>query len=173
MPATVTDCRALRDQAAAAHVISLIAQGTFELYSDLKVLVLGAGITWIPPVLWRFDTDAKALRGDAPWLNELPSEYFRRFFRVGTYPLERAATAAQLAKYLGSFRQIEDIVCFSSGYPDSDANSPAEVRSKLPIEWHEKVMATNAESLFALRTPPIADSHAADVSSKEKLERAE
>ena len=156
LPATVTDYRALRDQAQASYVVNMIAQGVFERFPTLRVLVLGAGVTWVAPLLWRFDTDAKALRRDAPWLKRLPSEYFRQFFRVGTFPFAGPASSDQMVKYLNAFRNIESILCFASGYPDIDSDSAMSVSDTLPQDWRAKVMGSNALDFFRWPSRSVA-----------------
>jgi predicted TIM-barrel fold metal-dependent hydrolase len=164
LPATVTDYRVLREQAQMTHVVNMIAQGVFERFPTLRVLVLGAGVMWVAPLMWRFDTDLKALRRDAPWLKRLPSEYFAEFFRVGTFPLEATPTPEQIVKYLSSFRNFENIMCFASGFPDIDSLRRNSLESIIPQEWSDKVFSANAVEFF--RWPGSAIPHSAEVGAR-------
>jgi predicted TIM-barrel fold metal-dependent hydrolase len=115
---------------------------------ELKVLLVGAGVTWVQTVIWRFDNEFKALRREVPWLSEEPSQYFLRNLRVSTYPLDGVPTTAAWSKVLGAQPGLEDMICFASGYPNWDADSAAAVAAKLPPAIHDKLFRENAEKLF-------------------------
>jgi predicted TIM-barrel fold metal-dependent hydrolase len=148
---TYSDHRALVPQAAMLHVVSLISQGVFERYPLLRVLLVGAGATWVPPFLWRFDTNYQGIRLEAPWLKRLPSEYFREFFRVATYPFSPAPSPEQLVRYYEAFGGFDDLLCFGSGYPNWDTATPAQVTETLPDDWWQKISHTNSLDLFRWR----------------------
>ncbi len=67
---------------AQAQVMSLVAEGVFERVPSLRVALLECGFSWVPPMLWRFDKDWKAVWREVPWLKARPSEYVRRHFRA-------------------------------------------------------------------------------------------
>ena len=56
------ETHALLPQSAMTHMASLIAQGVFEKWNDLKVVIIECGVAWVPSVLWRLDANYKALR---------------------------------------------------------------------------------------------------------------
>jgi predicted TIM-barrel fold metal-dependent hydrolase len=130
------------------HAVSLIGQGLFVMMPELKVLLVGAGVTWVQTVMWRFDNEFKALRREVPWLSEQPSQYFLHNLRVSTYPLDGVPTPAAWSKVLGAQPGLEDMICFASGYPNWDADSAAAVAAKLPPAIHDKLFRENAEKLF-------------------------
>lgn len=145
---TYTDVYALASQPISTHLVSLIAQGVFERWPGLKVFVVGAGVTWITPMLWRFDTDFKAFRRDAPALSMLPSEYVHRNVRIGTYPLDRLQTPERLQDYLSVQPELEDVLCYASGFPAVDRDVPADLERWLPSAWLPKVLEGNARDTF-------------------------
>jgi predicted TIM-barrel fold metal-dependent hydrolase len=148
MPGTYAAYHVLSPQALMAHVVTLIGQGVPERYPTVKFVVIGGGAAWVVPQMWRFDTDYKAFRLDSPWLKDLPSAYFRKSFRVGTYPFDYAASADQLASYFGAYPGVEDVLCYASGYPDWDCDTPAKVEASLPPAWWSRVMRDNARQSF-------------------------
>ncbi len=85
-PTYYLEMRMARPQIAQAHVTSLICEGVFEKYTDLKWVFVEVDTWWIPGLLDHFDADWKALRDYTPWVKQLPSEYFRKHIRVGTQP---------------------------------------------------------------------------------------
>ena len=68
------------------QVLSLIAEGVFDRYPDLRVCLAELGFAWLPSLLWRFDKDWKALWRETPWVRDKPSIYVRKHFRATTSP---------------------------------------------------------------------------------------
>jgi predicted TIM-barrel fold metal-dependent hydrolase len=146
--ATYTDYRTLLPQAQMFHAMSLITNGVFERFPNLRVLMVGAGAAWLAPFLWRFDTEYHSMRVEAPAMKRLPSEYFREFFRIGAYPVDPAPSGERLVRYFEASRGMDDLLCFASGYPNRDTGTPEQVRSLLPGSWWPKVLRENAAGLF-------------------------
>ena len=49
-----------------SHVLSLVSEGVFERFPDLRVSLLECGFAWLPPLLWRFDKDWKGVWREVP-----------------------------------------------------------------------------------------------------------
>jgi predicted TIM-barrel fold metal-dependent hydrolase len=148
LPVTYADYRILAAQPLMAHLVSFIGQGVFEKYPDLRLFVVGIGASWIPGLMWRFDTNYKTLRREVPWVTRIPSEYLRSNVRISTYPLDRTPKPEQLVRILNAYGGAEDLLCFASGYPDWDANDVSYVADRLPSEWHRKIFYDNALTFF-------------------------
>jgi hypothetical protein len=146
--ATYAEFRTLAPQALMTHSASIIGQGVMDHYQDLRFLLLGGSAAWITPFLWRLDTEFKAFRHDMLWLKELPSELFKRSFMVGTHPFMFAGEKAQLERYWGVDEELRDVICYASGYPDSECTIPADVSSMFPPGWMSSVLGQNALSFF-------------------------
>ncbi len=145
---TYADLYALSSQSIAAHLLSLIGEGVLERWPDLKLFAVGAGVTWLTPELWRFDSNFKAFYRDAPQLSLLPSEYIERNVRIGTYPFDRFASAGQLERYLAVEPGLERLLCYASGYPAWDAQPPSVLSDGVPAAWADRVLAGNALEAF-------------------------
>lgn len=147
-PATFGEYYALAAQPFMTHITSMISQGVFEKYPNLRVLLLGCGAFWVPAFLWRFDTNFKGLRRDAPWLKSLPSEYFFKHIRIGTNPLDKVDSRKKFRRILNTTTQLKDVLCFASGYPNWDSDDPAMVAEEFPEDWRPGIMKNNASALF-------------------------
>ncbi len=132
-----------------AHATSLICEGVFAKFPDLKVILLEGGVSWVPPLLWRLDADWKLLRAEVPHLTELPSAYFRRHIRLSSQPIEEPEDPQHL---LDAWRlaDAEHTVLFSSDYPHWDFDDPyAAFPREMPDEWKRRIYRENARALFA------------------------
>ena len=85
-------------QVAQTHVLSLVSEGTFARFPDLRVVLAECGFTWLPSLLWRFDKDWKSVWREVPWVGERPSELVRRHFRATTAPAHLPADRGQAAE---------------------------------------------------------------------------
>jgi predicted TIM-barrel fold metal-dependent hydrolase len=47
-----------------------------------------------------------------------------------------------------SLKGMDDVLCFASGYPNWDSETPDAVMQELPPSWLPKVMRDNASKLF-------------------------
>jgi predicted TIM-barrel fold metal-dependent hydrolase len=130
-----------------SHLVSFIAHGVFEKFPTLRLLIVEAGVAWIPWFLWRFDGEYKAIRRETPWLKRLPSEYFRDHVRVTTQPLETSPKREHLFEML-DWVDGRELICFSSDYPHWDTDEVAHVARRLPASWHAQVFRDNALALY-------------------------
>src|SRR5438067_4126155 len=64
-------------QSMQANLISLVVEGVFERFPDLRVVSAENGFGWVPPLLWRLDSAYALLRDEVPHLRRRPSEYLR------------------------------------------------------------------------------------------------
>lgn len=132
-----------------AHTVSLVCEGVFEKFPNLKFVMLEGGLAWLPHLMWRLDKNYKALRSQVPWLKRLPSQYIRDHCYFSTQPIEEPDNP----KYLGDlFNMIdaENMIMFSSDYPHWDNDSPMEILTKLSPEMRRKIFYDNAKSLYNL-----------------------
>jgi hypothetical protein len=146
-PATAGEFHALSWQTQMAHVSSLIMQGVFDRFPNLKVLLVGAGGVWLAGHLWRLDQRFSATRGDARWLRRRPIEYVDHFF-LATHRLEQPPRPALLARALAVLPGVEDRLIYASGYPDSGWQDPVDATRAFPESWRAKVLHDNAQSFF-------------------------
>lgn len=71
-----------------AQLLSMIAEGVFKRFPELRVVLLESGVTWLPSFLWRSDKDWKGLRREVPWVDRLPSEIVRDQVRLSLHPFD-------------------------------------------------------------------------------------
>lgn len=135
------------------QVISLICNGVFDEFPRLRFMVLEAGFSWLPHVMWRLDREYRQGRIEVPWIKKLPSEHIRARLKLSTQPTEDIS-ADQWLK-LVDLMGTDEILVFSTDYPHFDFDSPAAaIPRTLPDDLREKILWKNAAGFYGLDTPP-------------------
>jgi len=134
-----------------AHLVSLLCHGVFDRLPSLSVLMMEGGVAWLPGILWRLDTNWRALRVEVPWLERKPSEVVRERIRFTTQPLEHTDGNDKLLFEMLEAVGAPEILCFASDYPHWDSDEPSHMLKRLPEAWREKVMHENAAALYGER----------------------
>ncbi len=94
-PSHLIEDLASQSQAFQSQVMSLVLEGVFNRLPDLKVVLLGSGVSWLPPLCWRLDKNWKGIRREVPWVERLPSEIIRESVRLTVRPLDAPPDAFQ------------------------------------------------------------------------------
>ncbi|MCB0109202.1 MAG: amidohydrolase, partial [Caldilineaceae bacterium] len=103
-----------------SQIISLIAEGVFDRFPDLRMTLIEAGFTWLPSLMWRIDKEWKGLRHNTPWVKRLPSEYMHDHLRFTTQPTDAPPNPEQLRQILTQL-DSEELLLFGSDYPHHHA----------------------------------------------------
>jgi predicted TIM-barrel fold metal-dependent hydrolase len=128
------------------HVLSLVSEGVFERFPDLRVSLLECGFAWLPPLIWRFDKDWKALWREVPWVKEKPSTYVKRHFRATTAP-------ACLPESVGEVRELLEMIgpgwlIYASDYPHNHGPGVDVLFEALDDEESQAVRQANAAAFY-------------------------
>lgn len=136
-----TSCQAL--------VTSLIMEGVFERWPDLKIVLIEAGFAWLPALGWRLDSLWKRLKSEVPQLRLAPSEYIRRHVWVSTQPMEEpddSAKVIDVMRWIGM-----DRIMFASDYPHWDFDDPfLALPPQLTAAERAMIYSGNAQALYGL-----------------------
>jgi predicted TIM-barrel fold metal-dependent hydrolase len=154
-PSYYIEYRALRSQVYMAHLASFIFEGVFELFPTLKVVLLEAGVFWLAPFLWRLDMDWKGLRYQTPWVERLPSEYFRSNMFLGSQPIEPTPDL-QAFQSMMKWVHAKETLLFCSDYPHWDFDSPHLAFPKMDAGLSDQIFVNNATRLYGF--PSVVDS---------------
>jgi uncharacterized protein len=132
-----------------AQVVSLILEGVFECFPDLKIVMIEAGFGWMPSLGWRMDKNWKRLKDEVPHLKKAPSEYLRQHFWVSTQPMEEAEDAEHLIDTMSWVGW--DRIMFASDYPHWDFDDPLlALPPSLDDARRVKIFSENARALYRL-----------------------
>lgn len=134
-----------------SQLISLITEGVFDRFPNLRVAVVDGGFTWLPSLMWRFDKDWKGLRREVPWIRRPPSEYIREHIRFTISPIDAPSDVDVLSQILDEMWGGE-LLLYASDYPHWRSESREQALFQaLSSEWVPKVMGENAAELYGLR----------------------
>jgi len=106
-------------------------------------------VAWLPPFLWRFDKNYKAMRSECPWVRDLPSIITCRHFRFSSQSAEVSEPAEEFWRLMDSLPD-PNILMYSSNYPRWDTQPPENsfALSTCPPERLEALAHIEAEKTF-------------------------
>jgi uncharacterized protein len=141
----------LEDYASNAHIaqvqmMSLVAEGVFSEFTDLKVVFVECGFSWLPPQLWRFDKDWKGVWREVPWVNDRPSEFVRRHVRFTTAPAQLPRDPGQLVQVLEMVGS--ELLMYASDHPHKHGDGVERLLSALDDDASEAVLRGNAAAFY-------------------------
>lgn len=133
-----------------AHVASLIFEGVFERFPELRLVIIEGGIAWLPPFMWRMDRAWEQLRAEVPHVRRPPSEYVRQHLWLTTQPMEEPPRRGDFTQLL-THLDMNDQIMFATDYPHWDFDAPdSAFPVRLPPDLEQKLMAENARALYRL-----------------------
>lgn len=148
-PTYYMEARMARPQIASAHAASLICEGVFEKFPNLKFALIEVQQLWAVGLMWHMDVDWKAIGDQTPWLKRRPSEIFREHIRVGSQPMHEPEKPEQIHQMLEMLHADETLI-FCTDFPHFDWNDPATVLPKLSEKMHRRIFADNALELLRI-----------------------
>jgi predicted TIM-barrel fold metal-dependent hydrolase len=135
-------------QAFQAQVLSLVSEGVFAEFPDLRVVLVEGGFTWLPSLMWRFDKDWKGLRREVPWVKRPPSEVIRQHFRLTVQPLDEPDEPRHLLDVVDQLG-ADDLLLFATDYPHLQFGSgDRSIPRGLTPELRSKILSGNARRLY-------------------------
>lgn len=133
-----------------ALVTSLVAEGVFEAFPTLKIVLIEGGFVWLPSLMWRMDKHWRTLKGEMPHLRRPPSEYVREHFWFTTQPIDEPNKPAHIRETIDWIGW--DRILFSTDYPHWDYDDPNTALAKIRMNQQERdgIMRGNAAQLYGL-----------------------
>lgn len=131
------------------HLTNMVINGIPERFPDLRFIFMECGVTWLPFISSRLDTEFLMRPSEAPLLRRLPSEYIAEFFHT-SQPLEHASDE-QMGVNLDLI-DAEHRLLYASDYPHQDFDHPSTIADLRCIGGpaRERILGRNAAELFGL-----------------------
>ena len=121
---------------------SLVAEGVFQKFPKLKVVLLESGVTWLPACMWRMDKTWRGVRSEVPWVNRRPSEIIRDHVRLTIQPFDDPPGAKDVATILDGIGS-DDMLLHSSDYPHWHFEGNDTIPPGLPDALLQKILVDN------------------------------
>lgn len=132
-----------------AHLASMMCEGVFDRFQDLRFTFVEGGYAWALPFMWRMDRHWKELRREVPGLKRLPSEYLRQHVSFTRQPVEEPADRRHLARVIELLgpQSVE----FATDYPhwDGDYNAAVNFAGVAP-DVRKQILGLNAVHKYRL-----------------------
>lgn len=138
-----------------AHLVSLVTEGVFKKFPNLKFVLVEGGVSWLPPLLWRLDKNWKGLRMTVPWVDRPPSHIVHAHVLLTTQPLEEPENIHHFHAILDMF-DAAHMLMFSSDFPHWDGDVPDFAARQFPRNLRARVMGETACELYGLPPTGIA-----------------
>lgn len=132
-----------------AHLLSLVSEGVFQKFPTMKFVMIEGGVSWLVPIMWRFDKNWKSLRMTVPWLDRPPSEIVYDHVLFTTQPIEEPSNPKHLHQLLDMF-PADKMLMFATDFPHWDGDTPDFSMRMLPESLRQPVMWETASKLYKL-----------------------
>jgi predicted TIM-barrel fold metal-dependent hydrolase len=135
-------------QAFQGQITSLIYEGVFERFPNMKVVLIEGGFAWLPPLMWRLDRLWQEKGAEIPHVTRLPSETIREHFWITTQPIEEPNQPAYFRQLLDQLG-MNDRLLFATDYPHWDFDAPDQALPHgLSAALKQAIMADNARQFY-------------------------
>ncbi|WP_200305507.1 amidohydrolase family protein [Paracraurococcus ruber] len=130
-----------------SQLLSLIAEGVFSRFPRLRLVLLNAGIGWVPSFLWRGTKEWRALRREVPWVDRDPAAIFRDHVRISVQPIDAPPDPADLAALLEIIGS-DDLLLFATDWPHWRFEGTEALPPGLPERLRHRVLRENALATY-------------------------
>jgi predicted TIM-barrel fold metal-dependent hydrolase len=125
------------------QLLSLVAEGVFQKFPQLKVVLIESGFTWLPSWLWRTAKTWRGVRPEVPWIDQSPADIVRERVRLTLQPVDapggESGMLARTLEHMGSDR----LLLFSSDYPHWQFEGDEILPAGLPEDTIRKMLIDN------------------------------
>jgi predicted TIM-barrel fold metal-dependent hydrolase len=129
-------------------LVSLLAEGVFQEFPQLKVVCIESGITWLPTLLWRTNKEWRGVRAEVPWIDRPPSEILREKVRFTVQPFDLPAGDPQKLERTLVHIGDDSMLLFSTDYPHWHFDGEEALPDGLPESVVRKLLTENALATY-------------------------
>ncbi len=97
------------------QLLSLISNGIFVKFPDLRVVLIESGVTWLPGFIWRAIKTWRGVRAEVPWVRQSPAATIRDRVRLTAQPLD-APDPQSLDRVINQIGS-DEMLLFATDYP--------------------------------------------------------
>jgi predicted TIM-barrel fold metal-dependent hydrolase len=154
-PSYVTEEYVGRAPAFQGALTSLVCEGVFARFPDLRVVLLGSGVTWLPAHLWRLTKFWRGLRMEVPWLDRPPAEIVREHVRLTAQPFDGPAEQGQIGAILDQLG-ADALLLFATDYPHWHFDGTDALPAGLSPALARRIMLDNPRATYPRLTETVS-----------------
>jgi predicted TIM-barrel fold metal-dependent hydrolase len=125
------------------QVLSFLAEGVFQQFKSLRVVLIESGFAWLPHLLWRSAKAWRGMRAEVPWIDRSPAEIIREHVRVTLQPVDTPkgdmTALKSTLEHIGSDRML----LFSTDYPHWQFDGDDVLPDGLPDSTMKRILIEN------------------------------
>lgn len=126
------------------QLLSLIAEGVFQKYPGLKVVLMESGFTWLSHFLWRVGKTWRGVRPEVPWIDRPPPEIVRDHVRLTLQPVDAPPDEPEVLARIIEHVGHDGFLLFSTDYPHWQFDGEAVVPEGLGQDTIRRMLVDNA-----------------------------
>ena len=124
------------------QLLSLVSNGVFNKFPNLKFVLIESGVSWLPGFIWRAVKTWRGVRAEVPWINRSPAGIIRENIRITMQPFDAPDQAA--VERIVEQIDADHMLLFASDYPHWQFEGEAILPPGLSEEKRRKVRVDNA-----------------------------
>ena len=137
------------------QLASLICEGVFSKFPDLRVVLVESGFTWLPAHMWHLGKFWKGLRMEVPWVDRPPFEIVRDQVRLTLQPVDGPPQREQFERFLDHMGS-DRLLLFSTDYPHWQFDGDAAVPDGLSEAHLRRILVDNPRETYPRLTELVA-----------------
>ena len=153
-PSYHTEDYVTQAQAFATQLSSLVTEGVFTRFPNLKVVLLESGVSWLPAHLWRLTKYWRGLRMEIPWVDRSPFEIVKSNVRLSITPFDGPSDPDTINRLMDHM-QSDELLLFSTDYPHWQFDGDAVLPPGLSPALVRKIMIDNPRDTYARLLEPV------------------
>lgn len=130
-----------------SQLTSLVCEGVFQKFPNLRVVLLESGFTWLPAYLWRLTKFWRGLRMEVPWVDRTPTEIVRERVRLTIQPVDAPPEPDQFERLLDHMGS-DELLLFSTDYPHWQFDGVEVLPEGLSQSLVRKIMIDNPRATY-------------------------
>jgi uncharacterized protein len=136
------------------QLLSLIGEGVFTRFPNLRVVLIESGFTWLPAFLWRATKEWRALRSEVPWVDRSPAEIVREHVRITLQPADAPPAPGALARVIEQIA-APNLLLFSTDFPHWQWDGTDVLPAGLPGDLLSRIALDNPFETYPRLKLPI------------------
>jgi predicted TIM-barrel fold metal-dependent hydrolase len=137
------------------QLLSLVAEGVFQKFPGLKVVMSEAGFTWLPNWFWRTGKTWRGVRAEVPWVDRAPAEIVADHVRFTLQPVDAPAKDPAVLQRTLTHIGSDRLILFSTDYPHWHFDGEDALPEGLAEDTIRKMLVDNPLETYPRLSDPV------------------